>query len=349
MAPKRHLEGSSAAGGATKRHKGDADSPRRTETPSPKDKTPSRESKAKDKAPVVKTPTGWTAFYTPAEHEAKPPATGPSTTLAGDKSFTHAEHPEKEKSNSPEARNWRVELFDFTLDDYQRFPASIEYEDDEEEYVSSPGSGSSADASGETDPDAMDIDAPPPAAAAAAAGPLDKMDIDRPSILSGALALLSAAKQTLSTATKFAHKRKQLEFKFKHQDNLDHEFPNLVWEGWQGINATLGKGGQGCTRLFVRVDQHNNISERMAVKETYVADWTWQKRDFWQINRVGRDPREVVTHKLCSMYTPQRWERHIVAYKDHSVNEENRTFRTYMEYCDGGDLHGVIAAQKREV
>jgi hypothetical protein len=48
-----------------------------------------------------------------------------------------------------------------------------------------------------------------------------------------------------------------------------------------------------------------------------------------------------------SLRTPENWERHIVQYMSHSVNPTWQVNRTYMEYCEGGDLQTLLKAQDK--
>ncbi|KAI5203083.1 hypothetical protein E4T39_04352 [Aureobasidium subglaciale] len=117
--------------------------------------------------------------------------------------------------------------------------------------------------------------------------------------------------------------------------------------GWIGVKQILGKGGQGCTRLFVKVDGQNKIIERIAVKESLARMSRWIEEDMWFPGRYGKDPRESIIHKLLTLETPQKWERYIVKYLSHSINHELKSHRTYMEYVEGGDLDGLFKAHKR--
>lgn len=117
---------------------------------------------------------------------------------------------------------------------------------------------------------------------------------------------------------------------------------------WIGVEGKLGKGGQGCARLFVRVDDQNRITERIVIKDSFQNLVTWTDETWWERGRIGLDPRESIVNKLLSLPTPARWERYIVEYLGHAVNHQWKTNRTYMEYCDGGDLHKLIKAQMKE-
>jgi hypothetical protein len=117
--------------------------------------------------------------------------------------------------------------------------------------------------------------------------------------------------------------------------------------GWIGVEGQLGDGGQGCARLFVRVDDQQRIIERVVVKDAW-STHVWDEEDWWEEGRFRCDPRESITHKLLSLPTPENWERHIVQYMSHSVNHTWRVNRTYMEYCEGGDLEGLKKAQDKK-
>ncbi|KAK6002591.1 hypothetical protein QM012_001341 [Aureobasidium pullulans] len=117
---------------------------------------------------------------------------------------------------------------------------------------------------------------------------------------------------------------------------------------WIGVEGRLGKGGQGCARLFVRVDEQNRITKRIVVKDSCQNLATWADENWWARGRLGFDPRESIVNKLLSLPTPERWERYIVEYLGHSINHQWKTNRTYMEYCDGGDLHKLMKAQIRD-
>lgn len=116
--------------------------------------------------------------------------------------------------------------------------------------------------------------------------------------------------------------------------------------GWIGVEGRLGKGGQGCARLFVKLDDRNRITERIVVKDSFQKLETWVEENWWESGRFGIDPRESIVNKILSLPTPQRWERYIVEYLGHSINHQWKTNRTYMEYCDGGDLHKLMKAQR---
>ncbi|KAI5275411.1 hypothetical protein E4T47_01536 [Aureobasidium subglaciale] len=126
---------------------------------------------------------------------------------------------------------------------------------------------------------------------------------------------------------------------FKYLDALPGE--------WIGVQKMLGRGGQGCTRLFVRVDDQNKITERIAVKESLAKMARWMEEDMWFPGRYGKDPRESIIHKLLTMATPQRWERYIIGYLGHTINHELKSHRTYMEYVEGGDLDDLFKAHNR--
>ncbi|THZ76808.1 hypothetical protein D6C84_08705, partial [Aureobasidium pullulans] len=136
--------------------------------------------------------------------------------------------------------------------------------------------------------------------------------------------------------------------KFKRVDNLDKETHGNAEQGWIGVNEALGEGGQGCARLFVKLDKEGKIVDRIAVKETYESAATWLSTGFWHEYREGKDPREAMIHRLLSLETEQKWERHIIDYRGHSINHKNKSHRTYMEYVDGGDLHKLFRAQNKK-
>lgn len=117
--------------------------------------------------------------------------------------------------------------------------------------------------------------------------------------------------------------------------------------GWIGVEGRLGKGGQGCARLFVKVGAQNRIAERVVVKDSFQKLEMWADENFWERGRIGLDPRESIVNKLLSLRTPEKWERYIVEYLGHSINHQWKTNRTYMEYCEGGDLHKLMKAQNK--
>ncbi|KAI4719568.1 hypothetical protein E4T48_04255 [Aureobasidium sp. EXF-10727] len=117
--------------------------------------------------------------------------------------------------------------------------------------------------------------------------------------------------------------------------------------GWIGVEGKLGKGGQGCARLFVKVDDQRRITQRVVIKDSWQPITMWTHESWWEKGRLGCDPRESIVNKLLSLPTPERWERYIVEYLAHSINHTWQVNRTYMEYCDGGDLHKLMTAQKK--
>ena len=117
--------------------------------------------------------------------------------------------------------------------------------------------------------------------------------------------------------------------------------------GWIGVKGELGSGGQGCARLFVRCDENQKIIERIVIKDSWSKTY-WDNKDWWEEGRYRCDPRESITHRLLTLPTPDKWERHLVEYISHSVNFTWQTCRTYMEYCEGGDLNGLKKAQKKK-
>jgi hypothetical protein len=140
----------------------------------------------------------------------------------------------------------------------------------------------------------------------------------------------------------------QLKASFAKLKNLDNEPSTFLTSGWIGVEGVLGAGGQGCTRLFVKLDENGCITSHLAVKESYVTAYSWNSQDFWQEDRYHKDPREAIVHKLCTLPTDEKWEKHIVQYRSHSVNPKHRTHRLYMEYASCGDLHAVYKAQRRK-
>ncbi|KAG9637485.1 kinase-like protein, partial [Aureobasidium melanogenum] len=135
----------------------------------------------------------------------------------------------------------------------------------------------------------------------------------------------------------------------RKKDELADLFQNIksLEGGWIGVEGRLGRGGQGCARLFVKVDDQNRITERIAVKDSFQKLEMWADEHWWERGRLGFDPRESIVNKLLSLPTPERWERYIVEYLGHSINHKWKTNRTYMEYCDGGDLHKLMKAQNQ--
>ncbi|KAG9553928.1 kinase-like protein, partial [Aureobasidium melanogenum] len=135
----------------------------------------------------------------------------------------------------------------------------------------------------------------------------------------------------------------------RKKDELVDLFQNIksLDGGWIGVEGRLGKGGQGCARLFVKVDDQNRITERIVVKDSFQKLEMWADEHWWERGRLGLDPRESIVNKLLSLPTPERWERYIVEYLGHSINHKWKTNRTYMEYCDGGDLHKLMKAQNQ--
>jgi hypothetical protein len=117
--------------------------------------------------------------------------------------------------------------------------------------------------------------------------------------------------------------------------------------GWIGVEGQLGDGGQGCARLFVKVDDRQRIIKRVVVKDAW-SKYVWDNEDWWEKGRFRCDSRESITHKLMSLPTPENWERHIVQYMSHSINPTWHVNRTYMEYCEGGDLESLREAQDKK-
>ncbi|KAI4733269.1 hypothetical protein E4T50_16178 [Aureobasidium sp. EXF-12298] len=135
----------------------------------------------------------------------------------------------------------------------------------------------------------------------------------------------------------------------RKKDELGDLFQNIksLNGGWIGVEGRLGKGGQGCARLFVKVDDQHRITERIVVKDSFQKLEMWADEHWWERGRLGLDPRESIVNKLLSLPTPERWERYIVEYLGHSINHKWKINRTYMEYCDGGDLHKLMKAQNQ--
>jgi hypothetical protein len=117
---------------------------------------------------------------------------------------------------------------------------------------------------------------------------------------------------------------------------------------WIGVEGQLGDGGQGCARLFVRINDQQKITERVVIKDSW-SRFHWDDGDWWEKGRLRCDPRESITHKLLTLQTPERWERHLVQYMGHSINPTWQVSRTYMEFCEGGDLEDLMSAQNRRL
>ncbi|CAK3948087.1 Serine threonine dual specificity kinase, catalytic domain [Lecanosticta acicola] len=105
---------------------------------------------------------------------------------------------------------------------------------------------------------------------------------------------------------------------------IPHDASSTATGEWQGVRP-LGVGGQGSTGLFIRVDQNNNVRERLVVKESVVMSpgaWyfplSWAPRTY---HRLGyrdyhaaidfSEASETYIHRILSN-TQSQW---IVEYR----------------------------------
>lgn len=125
--------------------------------------------------------------------------------------------------------------------------------------------------------------------------------------------------------------------------------PGINFSGWRGVKL-LGQGGQGHAGLWVCVDDHGKIVNRMVIKETVEKEAKFNDPRIWHNGVLHGDPKEAVMNDLVTAM-PEENDVHdtasnIVTIFGSSVQTDKGTYRMYQEFCAHGDLWGLVSAQK---
>jgi hypothetical protein len=104
---------------------------------------------------------------------------------------------------------------------------------------------------------------------------------------------------------------------------------------WHGVHM-LGKGATGRVGLWVKIDENDNIIDRIAIKDSQIYS-----RERWACPLLWRDqlPREIAIQERLRT---QGGRPTIHAYHGYCLNMKERRYRLYNEVCDYGNLRGIL-------
>lgn len=111
----------------------------------------------------------------------------------------------------------------------------------------------------------------------------------------------------------------------------------------------LGRGGNGVVYIWLQVDDANNITERIVVKDCYLNVETYKSLDRWHGNVRNLNAREHIEIACMRLLNDLGAESVDVMVKlVHSRVDHARLFhRMYMGFCAHGDLDGYSRSMSR--
>ncbi|GAB7366801.1 hypothetical protein MBLNU230_g0753t1 [Neophaeotheca triangularis] len=133
--------------------------------------------------------------------------------------------------------------------------------------------------------------------------------------------------------------------------------PN-VGTGWDTTyQKGVGDGAMGSCVSWVRLDEHKRICDNVVVKEVPCTDSYWTKDSTWYkaVSAIDKDWDEMAVEAAALKLAEARAASQgvngdcVVKFRGYSVNEAEKTFRIYMEYCGFGDLAQVYLRHKKLV
>lgn len=103
---------------------------------------------------------------------------------------------------------------------------------------------------------------------------------------------------------------------------------------WHGA-ALLGEGAAGHVYLWLKTDENNIITDRMAIKDTKAAEqYEWIDATRWRDNL----PREIaLSQRLAAQDHPG-----IVGFRGYRLNMADRRSRLFLDYSDYGSAMDVL-------
>ncbi|KAJ4993304.1 hypothetical protein SVAN01_01279 [Stagonosporopsis vannaccii] len=114
---------------------------------------------------------------------------------------------------------------------------------------------------------------------------------------------------------------------------------------WRGVNF-LGSGSYGAVGLWCKVDEHENVIDRMVVKDNAALN-----RAAWRDPKNWRDglPREIAVNRRIESRRIEEPEacQYIVKYRGHRLLMEQRRFRLYANFAAGGNLTAAMMPYDR--
>jgi hypothetical protein len=110
---------------------------------------------------------------------------------------------------------------------------------------------------------------------------------------------------------------------------------------WRGVKK-LGDGAGGRVGLWVKVNEQQSITERIAIKDSKQIE-----RDRWDHAYYWRDqlPRDIAIQDRL------RWQQGrptVHEYRGYRLNMDDRRYRLYNECCDYGDLRSCLKYYRTE-
>ena len=121
------------------------------------------------------------------------------------------------------------------------------------------------------------------------------------------------------------------------------KFPELSSASNWVFAKSLG-GGMAVASLWVEVDSNNIVRDRVVRKDTQMSDEDWPGSQYWHVdpnNPDSREPSEYFCQRLIqgSRNAPNR---KIVQARKCELDDANRVYRLYTDYCPYGDLNNLI-------
>jgi serine/threonine protein kinase len=111
---------------------------------------------------------------------------------------------------------------------------------------------------------------------------------------------------------------------------------------WQAGQA-LGKGGHGSVTIWFLPDQHGRILRRIVVKDCYVPPMFWCQIHHWVGDpRGGPEGKQHAEIEAMERYRNKPGNGRLVRLIHHERNDEQRSYRLYLNYCPHRDLNSLI-------
>jgi hypothetical protein len=109
---------------------------------------------------------------------------------------------------------------------------------------------------------------------------------------------------------------------------------------WQGAEF-LASGSYGAVGLWCRIDGHNNVIDRMVIKDNSVVS-----RRGWHDPKNWRDRlrREIAVHRRIETRRAEEPEacQYINRHRGYRLLMSKRRYRLYADFASGGDLYRAV-------
>ncbi len=110
------------------------------------------------------------------------------------------------------------------------------------------------------------------------------------------------------------------------------------WRGaWQ-----LGAGGMGVTYAYYKLDDNQQIADRIVVKDSYVPHLHWGQLHHWYGDMRDPDRREHMEIKAMQNIWHLPGSDRCVELRHSEKDDKRKFYRIYMNYCGYGSMHQLV-------